>query len=330
MASDATPLNPKDPDRRRALALGAGGLAAGAATLAAGTAAAQTVPTSSPLAGKVALVTGAGREIGIGRAVAVALAREGADVVICDINRDIDTIPYPLSTPEQMAETKRLIEVEGRSCIARTLDTRDLPALRTLVADAVKQFGGLDIVVPNAGVLSRAKITEMTDAQWLTIIDVNINGTMNTIRATAPELRKRGQGNIVIIGSVAGRIGSSDTSSHYFTTKWGLIGLAKSAAIEFAPDNIKVNVVAPGVTRTGMIINDTIFREFVPGVENPTEEQVKAALLRDAATNAFLPVPWVTPENIAETVLFLAKDTGRFVSGAQFEVSHGMNAHHTA
>lgn len=302
---------------------------AAAAALTPRSAQAQSVPTARPLDGKVALVTGAGREIGIGRAIAVALAKEGADIVVCDINRDIDTIPYRLSRPAELEGTKSLVEAEGVRCLSREVDIRDLPALRRVVADTMAEFGRLDIVVPNAGVYSRAAITEITDAQWNAVMDVNVTGTMNTLRATAPEMIGKNSGNIIIIGSLAGRVGSGDEAGHYYASKWALIGLAKSAAIEFAKHDIKVNVVAPGLTRTGIIVSDFFYKQIAPDLEDPSEEEIKAALLKGAEQQQLLPEPWVTPDNIADAVVFLAKDTGRFTTGTQWEISHGRAAQHT-
>ena len=139
------------------------------------------------LEGRVALVTGAAR--GQGRAHAARLAAEGADVVAIDVCRPIsDTITYPAATSEDLAETVRQVEATGRKVLAREVDIRDLGAQQQVVADAVEQFGRLDVVVANAGVLSWGRMFEMSEEQWDTVIDVNLNGTWRTLRAAVPAM----------------------------------------------------------------------------------------------------------------------------------------------
>ena len=134
------------------------------------------------------------------------LAREGADVIVSDICAAVsDTIPYPGTTPEDLAETVRLVEAEGRKVLARQLDIRDDAALRQLVADGVEQFGRLDVVVANAGVLSWGRLWELTDEQWNTVIDVNLTGNWRTLRATVPAMIEAGNGgSIIVVSSAAG------------------------------------------------------------------------------------------------------------------------------
>src|SRR5258708_18010640 len=146
-----------------------------------------------PLEGRVAFVTGAAR--GQGRAHAIRLASEGADIIAIDICGPIsDTITYPLATSEELAETVRAVEATGRKILAREADIRDLAGLQHVVADGVEQFGRLDILVANAGVLSWGRMFEMSEEQWDTVIDVNLNGTWRTIRAAVPAMIEAGNG----------------------------------------------------------------------------------------------------------------------------------------
>ena len=150
------------------------------------------------LAGRVAFVTGAAR--GQGRAYAVRLAQEGADVIISDICAPVSpTVPYAAATAEDLAETARLVEAQGRAVLARTLDIRDDAALRQLVADGVERFGRLDVLVANAGVLSWGRLWELSDEQWNTVIDVNLTGTWRTLRAVIPAMIEAGNGGSIII-----------------------------------------------------------------------------------------------------------------------------------
>src|SRR4051812_29007415 len=164
--------------------------------------------------GRVAFITGAAR--GQGRAHAIRLANEGADIIAIDICGPVsETITYPLATSEELAETVAAVEATGRKMLARGGDIRDLPALQQVVADGVEQFGRLDILVANAGVLSWGRMFEMSEEQWDTVIDVNLNGTWRTIRAAVPAMIKAGNGgSIIIVSSSAGLKGPPRNRHH--------------------------------------------------------------------------------------------------------------------
>ncbi|HUO38562.1 MAG TPA: SDR family NAD(P)-dependent oxidoreductase, partial [Mycobacterium sp.] len=159
---------------------------------------------SGSLDGRVAFITGAAR--GQGRAHAVRLANEGADIIAIDICAPVsESITYPAATPDDLNETVREVEATGRKILARQVDTRDGAALRQVVADGVEQFGRLDILVANAGVLSWGRLWELSDEQWDTVIDVNLSGTWRTIRATVPAMIQAGNGgSIIVVSSAAG------------------------------------------------------------------------------------------------------------------------------
>ncbi len=195
----------------------------------------------------MAFVTGAAR--GQGRAHAVRLAREGADVIVSDICASVsDTIPYPGTTPpEDLNETVRLVEAEGRKVLGREVDVRDDAAVRQLVADGVEQFGRLDILVANAGVLSwGGRLWELTDEQWNTVIDTNLTGTWRTLRAVVPAMIEAGNGgSIIVVSSSAGGEGHPPGNSHYAASKHGLTALTNSLALEAGEYGIRVNSIHP-------------------------------------------------------------------------------------
>ena len=151
------------------------------------------------------------------------LAREGADVIVSDICAPVsDTIPYPGTTPEDLAETVRQVEAEGRKVLAREVDIRDDAALRQLVADGVEQFGRLDVLVANAGVLSWGRLWELTDEQWNTVIDTNLTGTWRTLRAVVPAMIEAGNGGSIIIVSSSAGLKATPGNGHYAASKHGL------------------------------------------------------------------------------------------------------------
>ena len=199
------------------------------------------------LAGKAAIVTGAAR--GIGRAAAVAFASEGADVMGIDIAGPVSaTLEVAPATPDELAETGRLVEAAGRRWCAASLDQRDLAALRAAAATARATFGRLDILFANAGIQSFRPILDWEDADWHDTIDVNLTGTCNAIRAVAPHLVKNGGGRIIVTSSTQGRHGTKYGAA-YSASKWGIIGLMKSAALELGEHKITVNAVIPGLHR---------------------------------------------------------------------------------
>ena len=209
---------------------------------------AQSAPGTGRLAGKAAIVTGAAR--GIGRAVAVAFAREGADVMGIDIAGPVSgTLEVEPATPDELAETGRLVQAAGRRWSEATLDQRDLAALRAAAAKAGAAFGRLDILFANAGIQSFKPILQWEDADWHDQIDVNLTGTCNAIRAVAPHLVENGGGRVIVTSSTQGRHGTKYGAA-YSASKWGIIGLMKSAALELGEYKITVNALIPGLIDT--------------------------------------------------------------------------------
>ncbi len=315
---------------RRRLILGGGTLAGVAAIASTGlnSASAQAPqsdtlpanPARNPtgrLQGQVAIVTGAAR--GIGRACAVALAREGADVMILDIAGQISSVKYPMAVPEDLAETERAIKALGRRSIAMQADVRNIGQMRAAVERAIREFGKVDIMVPNAGICTYvSSLDKMSDAEWDDVIDVNLSGVARTMRAVIPHMRDRKQGRIIVVNSCNSRFGSPGSPS-YNASKWGVLGLVKCAAIEVAKDNITVNAVNPTGVRTMMTQNDLARRWANP--ENPTQENLERALYSfNAQARSFL-----EPEEVANALLFFAMPEAAYITGEAMDVAAGAN-----
>jgi SDR family mycofactocin-dependent oxidoreductase len=276
------------------------------------------------LEGKVAFVTGVAR--GQGRSHALHLSREGADVIGCDVPVDAGPVPYPLARREDLDETQRQIEALGGRCLLREADVRDADAMTRLVADGVAEFGRLDIVVANAGIWAAAQLATMTDAQWQTVIDTNLTGVFNTVRSAVQPMIEQGEGGrIIAIGSTAARKGQENLGS-YAASKWGVIGLIKTFALELAVHQITANAICPAAVRTPIMQNDAIYRLFRPELEHPTQADIEPVLM----TIHKLPVAWLEPEDISRVVVFLAGEGGRPITGAVYDVTLGMSANWSA
>ena len=270
--------------------------------------------------GKVALITGAAR--GQGRSHAVKLAEEGADIIAVDICAQIDSVPYPLATPADLAETADQIRSLGRQVVAARADVRDQPQLRAAIDEAVSELGRLNIVCANAGIHSSAPAHDITEQAWQDLIDVNLTGVWLTCKVAVPHIIAGGRGGVVIItSSVAGHKPYANIS-HYVAAKHALIGLTKALAQELAPHDIRVNAISPAQVDTDMIQNEMIYRLFLPDSKEPTREQFSEA---SQATN-LLPVPWVEPRDISEAVAFLVSDSARYVTGISLPVDAGVLA----
>jgi SDR family mycofactocin-dependent oxidoreductase len=287
--------------------------------------------TGGCLRGKVAVVTGAAR--GIGRATAVAFANEGADVLGLDICAPVDARSgVKPSTPEDLDETGRLVEATGSRWLSIKLDQRDLPALRSAALEAEQKFGGIDILFANAGIQSFHPLLEMEDPDWHITIDINLTGTANAVRAFAPHIVKRGGGRIILTSSTQGQHGTKYGAA-YAASKWGIIGLMKSAALELGPHHITVNAVIPGLIDTPLTRHEERYAQVLQDAgRQPTEslsrDEEEARRILTARTP--LGVPWIEPEDVAQVVVFLASDSARMVSGATYDVTAGDSAHNTA
>ena len=229
--------------------------------------------------GKVAFITGAAR--GQGRSHAVVLAREGADIIAADVSHQVETIPYPTATADDLAETVALVESLGRRIVAAEADVRDLDALRDVVDRGVAELGRLDIVIANAGVSSPSSTLDMTEETWATTIDINLTGVWKTVKAAVPHVVASGRGGSVVITSSLAAMKASEHTAHYSASKAGLVGLMRVLAKELAPQSIRVNTIHPTTVNTDMILNDSIYRLFRPRAGGSDPSGLRVGRARD-------------------------------------------------
>ncbi len=267
--------------------------------------------------GKSVFITGAAR--GQGRSHAVQFAREGADVAISDICADVATVPYGLSSEDDLLQTVRLCEAEGAHVLSARVDVRDYDELSGFAAVAERELGKIDVLVANAGIFTFGALTELSSEQFGDMIDTNLKGTWHAVKAVVPGMARRGYGRVVIIGSSASLIGYPNVG-HYVASKHAVLGLTRSLALEQAPNKITVNCVCPTGVHTTMLENEAAYALMSP--ENPTLE---AALPVLASMNP-LGEPWLEPEDVSRMVLFLASDEARYITGAEFKVDMGLTA----
>ena len=288
----------------------------------------EAAPTGR-LAGKKAVVTGAAR--GIGRAIAVAFAREGVDVMGIDIAGPASAqTQYPAASSDDLDETARLVRAQGRQFVPVVADICNLAAVRTAATQATETLGQVDILVANAGIQVFAPLLEMDDAQWHDVIDTNLTGTANTVRAFAPLMAARNQGRIIITASGQGKKGFRHGSS-YAASKWGLIGFMKSVALDLGEHNITVNALVPGLIDTPMTHNETRWTEAVKDyVKNPPKPVTEQLVAQVRSEHTPLQLPWLQPDDMAPMVVFLASDDASRISGATFDVDGGDSAQFTA
>jgi (+)-trans-carveol dehydrogenase len=272
---------------------------------------------SGRVAGRVALVTGAAR--GQGRSHAVRLAEEGADIIAVDICGQIGTVPYAMSTPEDLTQTVKEVEALDRRIVALEADVRDYAALKAAVDEGVTQLGGLDIVAGNAGIFSHAESHQLSEDSWQDMIDVNLTGVWHTTKAATPHLLTGGRGGAIILtSSTAGAKGYANVA-HYVAAKHGVIGLMRTLANELAPHSIRVNAVLPTNCSTPMCHNEALYGLFLPDEEHPTRGQ----FAKVAETIQALPIPWIEPRDVSNAVLFLASDEARYITGVALPVDAG-------
>ena len=265
--------------------------------------------TARRLEGKVAFITGAAR--GQGRAHAVRLAREGADIIAIDVCRSAATPMYDGATPEDLTETTRLVEAEGQRIIATQTDVRDFEAMSAAVRDGVAEFGRLDVVVANAGICSAAMSWDISIEQWQETIDVNLTGVFFTMKATVPVLLNQDTGGSIIITSSVAGLRGLPFLAHYAASKHGVVGLARSMANELAPHNIRVNTIHPNGVATGMTVPD------LPPLQEKYADTLAPIFMRG------LPDHYSQPEDIANAVAFLASEESRHITGIALPVDLG-------
>lgn len=244
------------------------------------------------LESKVALVTGAGR--GIGRAIAIALAKEGAEVVV-NYN----------GSEERAKEVKQTIEENGGKASVYKCNVSDFEACEAMIKDIVKEHGRLDILVNNAGITKDGLIMKMKEEDFDSVLNVNLKGTFNTIRHSARQMLRQKSGKIINISSVSGILGNAG-QANYAASKAGVIGLTKTMARELGSRGITVNAIAPGFVDTEMT-----------GV---LSEEIRENACRQIILGRF-----GKPEDIANVAVFLASDKADYITGQVISVDGGMN-----
>jgi (+)-trans-carveol dehydrogenase len=268
--------------------------------------------------GKVAFITGAAR--GQGRSHAVRLAEEGADIIAVDICRGFDDSPAPPATPEDLAETADMVKNLDRRIVTAEVDVRDFDALKAAVDGGVEQLGRLDIIVANAGIgTTGVKLHKMTEDSWQETMDVNLGGVWKTVKAGVPHLLAGGRGGSVIITSSVGGLKAYPQVGHYVTAKHGVVGLMRTFAVELGQHSIRVNTVHPTHVNSPLLMNEPTYRLFRPDLENPGPDDLAPI----CQSFHFLPIPWVTPADISNAVLFLASDEARYITGVTLPVDAG-------
>jgi SDR family mycofactocin-dependent oxidoreductase len=269
--------------------------------------------------GKVVLITGGAR--GQGRSHALRFAREGADVAFCDIAGQIDTVPYGMATESDLTDTVKMVEDLDRRCVGVRADVRDRGQVESFVEQARTELGRVDFLLANAGIFSFSTVAEMDDATWDDMIGTNLTGVFNAMRAVLPIMIEQNHGRIVATSSMAGKAGFGNIG-HYVATKWGVIGLVKSVAMEVGANNITVNAVCPTTVDTDMIQNQAAYKLFLPDQAEVAKEDAATAF---QALNT-IPVPWVETIDISNTMAFLCSDEARYITGETIAVAAGQNA----
>ncbi|MFI8075897.1 mycofactocin-coupled SDR family oxidoreductase [Streptomyces sp. NPDC086033] len=271
--------------------------------------------------GKVAFITGAAR--GQGRSHAVRLAEEGADIIAVDLCRDYETVGYKMAAPDDLKETVRLVEAQGRRVVALQSDVRSMADMREAVQRGVAELGGLDIVVAQAGIAPLRGEPKLQ--AWCDAVDVDLIGTINAIQAALPQLREGA--SVIATGSTAALMdhgivaepGSNPGGAGYAFAKRALSDYIHELARNLAPLKQRANVVHPTNCDTPMLQSEPMYRSFRPDLENPTRADAEPSF----AVQQAMPVPYVEPLDISNAVLFLASDEARYITGTQLRVDAG-------
>jgi SDR family mycofactocin-dependent oxidoreductase len=269
--------------------------------------------------GKVVFITGAAR--GQGRAHALRLAEEGADIIGIDLCEDIPSNGYPMATREDLDETVRLVEKLDRRMVVSVADVRDRAGVAAALEAGVAELGRLDAVVANAGI---CPLGTTGGGPFLDALQVDFAGVLNAVEAAIPHLQEGA--SIVATGSLAALLpGSVDNPANgsggagYSLAKRFIAQFVHDLAIQMAPQKIRANAIHPTNCNTDLLNNEQMYRIFRPDLDSPTRDD---AIVAFPAMQA-MPVPFVEPEDIANAVLFLVSDESRYVTGMQLRVDAG-------
>lgn len=263
------------------------------------------------LEGKVAFITGAAR--GQGRSHAVRLAQEGADIIAIDLCAQVDTVAYPMSTPEDLEETVKQVEALDRRIHSQVADVRDRATLQSAFDAGVAELGRIDIVLANAGIAPLS--VHPNPQEWRDVLDVNLTGVYHTVEVAKQALIAGGRGGAIVLTSSTAGIngigGETPGGLGYTAAKHGVVGLMRSYANTLAQYSIRVNTIHPTGVNTPMVVNDAM-QDFL--AQDPQ--------LSNAMANA-LPVPLIEPVDLSNAILFLVSDAGRYVTGVTLPVDAG-------
>ena len=271
------------------------------------------------LDGKAAFITGGAR--GQGRAHAIRLAQDGADIVLVDNLADIATVPRSGATRADLNETVKAVEHLDRRIIAKQVDVRDLDGLQSAVDESVAELGRLDIVVANAGIMAQPRFSwEFSAEEWNTTVDINLTGVWQTTKVAIPHILSGGRGGAMVLTSSVAGLKGYPTYSNYVAAKHGVIGLMKTLAQELGPSNVRVNALLPSTVNTPMVQYEEFWKAIRPDIENPTVEDAKEVF------NQWVLLPnagYVEPEDSAAAVAWLVSDEARFITGMDLRVDGG-------
>lgn len=258
---------------------------------------------------QTAFITGAAH--GQGRATALALGRAGANIAAVDVAKPLPYPKYGMGTGEELASLAEELGSLGVQCLTFAADVRDAAAVAAAVDETARRLGRIDVLFNNAGICAYASAHEMSEAEWDAMIDINLKGAWIVARCVIPHMIRRRSGVIVNNSSTAGLRGMNRLS-HYAASKWGLVGLTKSWAIELAPHGIRVVSIHP----TGV---NTPMNDGLAAMEGATPLEIA-----ERSAGNLLPVPWIEPEDVAEAVLWLVSPRARFVTGSQWVLDAGL------
>lgn len=258
---------------------------------------------------KTVFITGAAK--GQGRGVALAFAREGANIIGFDLGKKITYPSYNNACTDDLLKLKADVEAEGGKCVVCPGDVRCAEDVKAAVDKGIEAFGSIDILFNNAGICAYAKSWEMTEDEWDSMLDINLKGAWLVSKYVVPHMIEKKSGVIINNSSIGGLRGMNRLS-HYAASKYGMVGLTKSQAIELAPYGIRVISIHP----TGV---NTPLNDGLAEMEGKTPEEIA-----EASAGNLIPVPWIEVEDVADSVLFLASDKARYVTGSQYVLDAGL------
>jgi (+)-trans-carveol dehydrogenase len=271
--------------------------------------------------GKTVLISGAAR--GQGRSHAVRFAEEGANIVACDICAQLPSVQYQMATPDDLAETVRLVEGTDQRIVAEEADVCDIDAIERVIEHGVAEFGPIDIVVANAGVAGfLGPSWEMPQQSWDDVLGTNLMGAWNLAKAVIPAMIERDAGGSLIFIASMGGLRSFINMADYTISKHGMIGLMRAMAQELGKHGIRSNAVCPTAVRTGIMINDPVKRAFFPDRDPAGLSEEEFGDLIQPIFN-LLPTGFIEPEDISSAVLWLASEEARYVTGVALPVDAG-------